>query len=151
MYILISHWQVSCWYIFLCWWAYEKMHMTLFVVPNGFSRHLCPNPALAFQARAVFRHLWREKPILHSKQCRMHIFLNKITNVFLWDYLEGGRKVECYTHCHTFRPYNIKYYTCRICRVINKNYTLDYVMMFLKRINEIHICNTAVLNKCFIF
>ena len=27
------------------------MHMALFVVRDGFSRNVCPNPALTFQAR----------------------------------------------------------------------------------------------------
>ena len=47
--------------------------MALFLVRDGFSRHSCPNPALAFQARAGFGHLCREKPISHSEQCHMHI------------------------------------------------------------------------------
>ena len=35
------------------------MHMSLFVVQDGFSRRSCPNPALAFQARAGFRIIER--------------------------------------------------------------------------------------------
>ena len=47
--------------------------ITLFVVRDGYSRHSCPKQALAFHARAGFRHLCREKPISQSKQCHMHI------------------------------------------------------------------------------
>ena len=36
-------------HIFLCWWAFEKIHITLFVMWYGFSWHLCPNSG--------FRHL----------------------------------------------------------------------------------------------
>ena len=38
-----------------------------------FSRHLCLNPVLSFQARAGFGHLCKEKLISHSKQCHRHI------------------------------------------------------------------------------
>ena len=53
---LRSHGQVLPCCTCLCWRACEKMHMTLFVVRDGVSRHSCPSPALAFQARAGFRH-----------------------------------------------------------------------------------------------
>ena len=51
--------------ICLCWGACEKMHMTLFVVRDGFSRRSCPNPALAFQARTGFRN-WSIKESLSN-------------------------------------------------------------------------------------
>ena len=47
--------------------------ITLFVIQDGLFRHSCTNQALAFQTRAGFRHLCREKPISHSKQCHIHI------------------------------------------------------------------------------
>ena len=53
----------------------EKMHMVLVVVLDGLSQHSYPNPALAFQARAGFRHLCGDKPISHSNQYHMHIFI----------------------------------------------------------------------------
>ena len=48
-----------------------------------FSQHFCLHPAIILKALAGFRHLCREKPISHSKQRHMHVFILFQTRVLV--------------------------------------------------------------------
>ena len=120
------------------------MHKALLVVWDGVSWHSCPNPTLAFQARAGFRHICREKKHVTLRTMTYALY----TSIYQYSSLYNISHIQnkflsfiCYVNEYHFtieinihevkKSYLFITYTCRI--VVYSHHLLKYGIILCTR------------------